>query len=123
MNTLLLRTVLVTGLLIAALNVVFTGLEYGFGSLPLWFWLAQLLLLPAMLAPTRVFPQAAVTRPYLRRAGLFALGWSAPYAVYRLSSDALRPDFNGLASLLSLLVVCLLFGLIFAALRKPPVGE
>lgn len=122
-NPLFLRTVLVMGVTLAALNVLFTGLQFGFGNLPAWFWLSQLLLLPAMFAPARMFPQAAVTRPYLQRAGLFALGWSAPYAVYRLSSDALRADFNALASLLSLLVVCLLFGLIFAALRRPPAGE
>ncbi|SMB94533.1 hypothetical protein [Deinococcus hopiensis] len=123
MNALLLRTVLTLGLLFAVLNVVLTGLQYGFGSLPLRFWLAQLLLLPAMLAPARMFPQAAITRPYLQRAGLFALGWSAPLAVYRLSSDALRPDFVAAASLLSLGVICVLFGLIFAALRRPPEGE
>lgn len=118
-NAILLRSVLVTGLLIAALNVLFAGFEYSFGELPLWFWLAQLLLVPAMLAPLRTFPQALLTRPYLSRAGLYALGWLAPYAVYRLSSDALRPDFLAGASLLSVVLVCLIFGLIFAAIRKP----
>nr|WP_103127967.1 hypothetical protein [Deinococcus aerius] len=119
MNPLLLRSLVVTGLLIAALNVVFAGVEYGFGRLPLWFWLTQLLLIPAMLVPARMFPEAAATRAYPRRAGLYALGWLAPYAVYKFTGDALRPDFNANASLLAVVVTCLLFGLIFAALRRP----
>lgn len=119
MNSLLLRSMIVTGLMIAALNVLFAGVEYGFGNLPLWFWLAQLLLLPAMLLPARLFPQAMATRPYLRRAGLFALGWTAPYGVFKLTGDALRPDFSLDASLIGLVLLCLIFGLIFAAIRKP----
>ncbi|MBB5296021.1 hypothetical protein E5F05_09530 [Deinococcus metallilatus] len=119
MNPLLLRSMLVTGLLIAALNVIFAGVEYGFGNLPAWFWLAQLLLIPAMLAPARLFPQAMSTPPYLNRAGLYALGWAAPYAVYKLTGDALRPGFNAGASLISVIFTCILFGLLFAAIRKP----
>lgn len=118
-NPLLLRSLVVTGLLIAALNVIFAGVEYGFGRLPLWFWLAQLLLIPAMLVPARLFPEAGATRAYLRRAGLFALGWSAPYAIYKFTGDALRPDFNANASLFAVVFTCLLFGLIFAAIRRP----
>lgn len=119
-NPLLLRSLAVTGLLIAALNVVFAGVEYGFGRLPLWFWLSQLLLIPAMLVPARMFPEAAATRSYPRRAGLYALGWSVPYALYRFTGDALRPDFNANASLVTVVLTCLLFGLLFAALRRPP---
>ncbi|WP_034384982.1 hypothetical protein [Deinococcus sp. YIM 77859] len=119
MNPLLWRSILLTGLLIAALNVLFAGAEYGFATLPLWFWLAQLLLIPAMLAPARLFPQAAMTRPYLARAALYGLGWAAPYAVYKFTGDALRPTFSPVASLVGVVLTCLLFGLIFAALRKP----
>lgn len=118
-NSLLLRSMLVTGLLIAALNVVFAGVEYGFGNLPAWFWLAQLLLIPAMLVPARMFPEAAATRAYPRRALLFALGWLAPYAVYRFTGDALRLTFNPTATLFTIVLTCVLFGLIFAAFRRP----
>lgn len=118
-NPLLLRSLVVAGLLIAALNIVFAGVEYGFGRLPLWFWLTQLLLVPAMLVPARMFPEAAATRFYPRRAGLYALGWSVPYSVYRFTGDALRPDFNATASLFTVVLTCLLFGLLFAALRRP----
>ncbi|MEF2280449.1 hypothetical protein V3W47_19320 [Deinococcus sp. YIM 134068] len=118
-NPLLLRSMIVTGLLIAALNVVFAGVEYGFGTLPAWFWLSQLLLIPAMLVPARVFPEAAATPAYARRAGLYALGWSAPYAVYKFTGDALRPGFSADASLFGVVFTCLLFGLIFAAIRRP----
>lgn len=110
---------LLTGLLIAALNVIFSALEFGLGRLPLWFWLAQLLLLPAMLAPARLFPEASAAPGYPRRAGLYALGWAAPFAVYKLSGDALRPDFYPLASLIGVVVICVVFGLIFAAIRRP----
>lgn len=118
-NPLLLRSMLVTGLLIAALNVIFAGLENGFGNLPAWFWLAQLLLIPAMLVPARVFPEAATTRDYLRRGLRYALGWSVPYAVYKFTGDALRPGFSATASLVAIVLTCLLFGLIFAAVRRP----
>lgn len=119
MNPLLLRSMLVTGLMIAALNVLFAGVEYGFGNLPLWFWLAQLLLLPAMLLPARLFPVAASTRPFLRRASIYALGWLAPYGVFKVTGDALRPDFSLDASLIGLILLCWIFGLVFATLRKP----
>ncbi|WP_041221252.1 MULTISPECIES: hypothetical protein [Deinococcus] len=119
MNPLLLRSMLVTGLLIAVLNVIFAAVDYGFANLPPWFWLAQLLLLPAMLAPARLFPQAMHTRAYLSRAWLYGLGWAAPYTVYKLTSDALNPNFSVGASLMAVVITCLLFGLIFAALRKP----
>ena len=39
-------------------------------------------------------------------------------AVLRLG-DALRPDFNANASLFTIVLTCLLFGLLFAALRRP----
>lgn len=119
MNPLLLRSMLVTGLLIAVLNVTFAVIEYGFAILPPWFWLAQLLLLPAMLGPVWLFPQAMQTRSYLNRAGLYALGWAAPYAVYKLTGDALHPGFSAGASLIAVVITCILFGLIFAAIRKP----
>lgn len=117
-NPMLLRSMLVTGLLIAALNVIFAGVEYGFGTLPAWFWLAQLLLIPAMLVPARMFPEAAAAPTFLRRAGLYALGWSVPYAVYKFTGDALRPGFSATASLVGVVLICALFGLIFAALRR-----
>ena len=119
MNSLVLRTALVTGLLIGLVNIAFAGWQSGFSTLPLWFYLCQLLLLPAMLIPMQLFPQAALTAAYLPRAGLYALGWAVPYALYKFSSDALTPAFDPLASFVSYLVTVLLFGLIFAVLRAP----
>lgn len=121
MAPLLLRSALIMGLLIAALNIVFAGLHYGFAGLPLWFYAAQLLLLPAMLIPLRAFPQAAQTPDYLRRAGRYALGWAVPFAVYKFSGDALDPAFSPPASLISYLFTVALFALIFAAIRRPGV--
>ncbi|WP_414656940.1 hypothetical protein ACINK0_13225 [Deinococcus sp. VB343] len=120
MNSVFLRSAVVTGLLIAAVNVLFAGLDYGFNRLPLWFYLVQLLILPAMLLPLRMFPQAAMTPDYLRRAALYALGWAVPYAIYKFSSDALNPAFTPAASLTGYLFTVMLFALLFAAIRKPP---
>lgn len=120
MNSVFLRSAVVTGLLIAAVNVLFAGLDYGFNRLPLWFYLVQLLILPAMLLPLRMFPQAAMTPDYLRRAALYALGWAVPYAIYKFSSDALNPAFTPAASLVGYLFTVMLFALLFAAIRKPP---
>lgn len=120
MNSVFLRSAVVTGLLIAAVNVLFAGLDYGFNRLPLWFYLVQLLILPAMLLPLRMFPQAAATPDYARRAALYALGWAVPYAIYKFSSDALNPAFTPAASLAGYLFTVMLFALLFAAIRKPP---
>lgn len=119
MNALLLRTALITGLVIGALNLVFSGLQYGFDRLPVWFWLAQLLLIPAMLLPMRFFPQAAVTRGFVRRAALYALGWAVPYAIYKFAADALSPAFSPAASLGSYVLMVTVFALLFAAIRRP----
>lgn len=118
-NPLVLRTALLTGLVIGAVNIVFAGVEYGFATLPIWFYLVQLLLLPAMLFPTRLFPQAATTRAFAQRAGLYALGWAAPYAVYTFSSDALNIAFDPARTLLRYLLYVAIFGLVFAYLRAP----
>lgn len=119
MNPAFLRSAAITGALIGALNVIFAGLDYGFERLPVWFYLVQLLLLPAMLLPLRMFPQAAQTRPYLQRAGLYILGWAVPYAIYKFSSDALSPAFSPANSLVSYLIMVILFGALFAAIRRP----
>ena len=113
------RTALITGLVIGALNIVFGGLEYGFARLPIWFYLVQLLLIPAMLVPMFYFPQAAVARDFPRRALYFALGWAVPFAIYKFSLDVLSPSFSPAASLLSYVVVIVIFSLVMAALRKP----
>ncbi len=113
------RTALITGLVIGALNIIFGGVEYGFASLPVWFYLAQLLLIPAMLVPMFYFPQAAVARDFLRRAAYFAMGWAVPFAIYKFSLDVLSPTFSPAASLISYLFVIAAFSLIMAAVRKP----
>ncbi|EYB68731.1 hypothetical protein DEIPH_ctg017orf0069 [Deinococcus phoenicis] len=123
MNAPLLRSLLLTGLLIAAVNVIFAGVEYGFGNLPAWFWLAQLLLLPAMLGPLRLFPHVLAVRPYLARAGRFALGFAAPYAVMQFTERALRPDFSAGLTLFNVVFFCLLMGLFCAAIYKPRGGS
>ncbi|MFN4250506.1 hypothetical protein [Deinococcus sp.] len=117
-----LRTALITGAVIAVVNIVFASLEYGLPNLPWWFYAAQLLLLPAMLLPMRYFPQASVTPDYLRRAGLFALGWAVPYAIYKFAHDVLSPVFSPGASLVGYVVTVALFSLIFAAVRRPGAG-
>ncbi|GGK23177.1 hypothetical protein GCM10008955_15880 [Deinococcus malanensis] len=119
MNSMLLRTALITGLVIGALNIVFAGVQYGFDTLPVWFYLAQLLLIPAMILPMRFFPQAAMTRDFGRRAALFGLGWAVPYAIYKFAGDVLSPTFNPAASLISYLVMVLVFAVLFATIRKP----
>lgn len=113
------RTALITGLVIGAINIVFGGIEYSFARLPIWFYLVQLLLIPAMLVPMFYFPQAAVARDYLRRAAYFAMGWAVPFAIYKFSLDVLNPNFSPAASLLGYLVVIAAFSLIMAAVRKP----
>lgn len=118
-NSLLLRTVVITGVVIGVLNIVFAGLEYGFDGLPLWFYLSQLLLIPAMFIPMRLFAQAAVTPEFLRRASLYALGWAVPYAIYKFAADALNPAFSPAFSLVSYLGTVALFALIFSAIRRP----
>ncbi|WP_221088559.1 hypothetical protein [Deinococcus aquaedulcis] len=122
MNPLLLRTALITGVVIGLLNIVFAALDYGLENLPLWFYAAQLLLLPAMILPMRYFPQASGTRDFLQRAGLFALGWAVPFAIYKFAHDVLSPVFDPVASLISYVVTVLLFSLIFAAIRRPKAG-
>ena len=117
--TFLPRTALITGLVIGALNIVFGGIEYGFDRLPVWFYLVQLLLIPAMLVPMFYFPQAAVARDFLRRAAYFALGWAVPFAIYKFSLDVLNPNFSAAASLGSYLFVIAAFSLIMAAVRRP----
>ncbi|GGO23180.1 hypothetical protein GCM10008949_11160 [Deinococcus humi] len=113
------RTALITGLVIGALNIIFGGVEYGFARLPIWFYLAQLLLIPAMLVPMFYFPQAAVARDFMRRAAYFAMGWAVPFAIYKFSLDVLSPTFSPAASLISYIFVIAAFSLIMAAVRKP----
>lgn len=119
MNAAILRTALITGVVIAAVNILFAALDYGLDTLPVWFYLAQLLLLPAMLLPIRYFPQAAVTRELLPRAALYAMGWAVPYAIYKFAHDALSPAFQPAGSLVSYLITVALFSLLFAAIRRP----
>lgn len=119
MNSLLLRSALMTGLIIGVLNIVFAGLQFGFSSLPIWFYLAQLLLIPAMLLPMRFFPQAAMTSNFMERAGLYALGWAVPYAVYKFAGDAVSPTFSPQSSLVTYLITVLIFGVAFAIIRAP----
>ena len=114
-----LRTALITGAVIAVVNIVFASLGYGLPNLPWWFYAAQLLLLPAMLLPIRYFPQAAVTRELLPRAALYAMGWAVPYAIYKFAHDALSPAFQPAGSLVSYLITVALFSLLFAAIRRP----
>ncbi|MDB5045448.1 MAG: hypothetical protein JWQ08_1498 [Deinococcus sp.] len=118
-NSLFLRTVIFTGVLIGGLNIVFAGVQYGFAGLPIWFYLSQLLIIPAMFIPLRLFAQAAVTPEFLRRASLYALGWAVPYAIYKFAGDALNPAFSPVFSLVSYLGTVILFAGIFAAIRKP----
>ncbi len=119
MNSLILRTALVTGLVIGVVNIIFAGIQYGFAELPLWFYLAQLLLIPAMLFPGRLFPQAATTKNFFQRAALYALGWAVPYAVYTFSADALYLAFDPARTLLKYLLMVLMFGVLFAVVRAP----
>lgn len=113
------RSAVVAGLVVAAVNILFTGLEYGFGNLPLWFYAMQLLLLPAMLLPLHFFPLAGQTQNFLHRMALFAQGWAVPYAIYRLSADAMSLTFSPLGSFISYLVMLLMLSALFAVLRTP----
>lgn len=110
---------LISGALIGLVNIVFTGVQYGFTALPVWFYLSQLLLIPAMLFPMRFFPQAALLPNFWARVGTFALGWAVPYAIYRFSGDALSIKFEPLVSLGFYLLVLAILSLAFAALRAP----
>ncbi|WP_135228521.1 hypothetical protein [Deinococcus fonticola] len=114
-----LTSALISGALIGALNIVFGGLQFGFPNLPLWFYLAQLLLIPAMLFPMRFFPQASMTQNFVQRTALFALGWAVPYAIYKFSGDALSDTFSPLRSLGSYLWWVLILSAMFAVLRAP----
>ncbi|WP_346763192.1 hypothetical protein [Deinococcus sp. Arct2-2] len=118
-NPLLLRTVILTGVLIGGINIAFAGVKYGFEALPIWFYLSQLLIIPAMFIPMRMFAQASVTPEFLRRASLYALGWAVPYAIYKFAGDALSPAFSPAFSLIGYVITVLLFAGIFAAIRKP----
>lgn len=113
------RSAILSGVVIGAGNIVFAGLEYGFAGLPLWFYAMQLLLIPAMLLPLHFFPLAGQVKGFWQRWGLFAQGWAVPYALYRLSSDALSFTFNPMASLVSYLVMLVALSALFAFLRKP----
>ncbi|MDV6375803.1 hypothetical protein [Deinococcus arenicola] len=113
------RTALITGLVIGALNIVFGGIEYGFDRLPIWFYLVQLLLIPAMVVPMFYFPQASVHPDFLHRAAYFAMGWAVPFAIYKFSLDVLNPAFSPAASLISYLLVIAVFSVVMAAIRKP----
>lgn len=119
MNAVSIRNALILGLIMGALNVAFSGFNYGFDALPAWFYLAQLLLLPAMLLPLRYFPQATQTRDFVPRAALYAMGWGVPYAVYTFSHDALSPAFDPVATLGAYLIAVAVFSLLFAAIRRP----
>lgn len=110
---------LMSGVLIGALNIMFSGLQYGFPSLPWWFYAAQLLLIPAMLFPMRFFPQAALTQNFVQRTALFALGWAVPYAIYKFSGDVLNEAFTPLRSLGSYLWFMVILSMVFAVLRAP----
>lgn len=114
-----LTSALISGALIGLLNIVFSGLQFGFASLPWWFYVAQLLLIPAMLFPMRFFPQAALTSNFVQRTALFALGWAVPYAIYRFSGDALSENFDPLRSLGSYLWLMVILSIAFAVLRAP----
>ena len=104
----------------AALNIFFSaGQHGGLSNLPLWFYLAQLLLIPAFIFNVQLFPQASRTPGFAQRVGLYALGWLLPFGVYKLSADLLSPVFSLGVSLTSLLVICLVFGVIMAYLRRP----
>ncbi|AWN23214.1 hypothetical protein DKM44_08225 [Deinococcus irradiatisoli] len=116
----LLRIALIASLVMAALNVFFAaGQIGGLSALPLWFYLAQLLLIPAFIFNVQLFPQASRTPDFVRRSGLYALGWALPFGVYKLSQDMLSPVFSVGVSLFTLLVTCLLFGVVMAFLRRP----
>ena len=114
-----LTSALISGVLIGLLNIVFSGLQFGFSNLPLWFYAAQLLMIPAMLFPMRFFPQAGVTENFVQRTALFALGWAVPYAIYRFSGDALSENFDPLRSLGSYLWLMVILSVAFAVLRAP----
>ncbi|WP_161882137.1 hypothetical protein [Deinococcus alpinitundrae] len=116
----LLRIALIAAVIMAALNVFFAASQYGgLNTLPLWFFLSQLLLIPAFIFNVQLFPQASRTADFARRTGLYALGWALPFGVYKLSQDLLSPAFSLGVSLVSLLVTCLLFGVVMSFLRRP----
>lgn len=116
----LLRIALIASVIMAALNIFFAAGPFGgISALPLWFFLAQLLLIPAFVFNVQLFPQANRTPEFARRVGLYALGWALPFGVYKLTQDLLSPTFSAGVSLMSLLVTCLLFGVVMAFIRRP----
>lgn len=116
----LLRIALIAALIMAALNIFFAAGQFGgISALPLWFYLVQLLLFPAFIFNVQLFPQASQTPDFARRVGLYALGWALPFGVYKISQDMLSPAFSLGVSLLTLLVTCLLFGVVMSFLRRP----
>lgn len=110
---------MLAGTVIAVVNVLFVGTRYGFGALPGWFYLVNLLLIPAMFFTLPMFRRAMTTRPYAQRAGLYAVGWAPPYLIYSVSGEALRPGVNLSAVVVSSLLFVVIFALVFAAIRKP----
>lgn len=116
----LLRIALIAAVIMAALNIFFAAGQFGgVSALPLWFYLVQLLLFPAFIFNVQLFPQASQTPAFARRVGLYALGWALPFGVYKLSQDMLSPAFSLGVSLITLLVTCLLFGVVMSFLRRP----
>ncbi len=110
---------MIAGAVIGVVNVLFAGFRHGFGTLPVWFYAVQILLIPAMMYTLPMFRRAMVTPDFPRRAALYALGWAPPYLIYSLSSELLNPDVNPVAALSNALVFLLLFAVIFAAIRRP----
>lgn len=119
MNPLVIRTAVLAGTFIAALNIILTGMQYGFMALPIWLYLVQLLLIPAMLVPMRYFPQASLEPNFAKRALLYAQGWSVPYTIYKFSGDAVSPLFQPVVSVSNYFFTVIVFGLLMAAIRKP----
>ncbi|WP_420596585.1 hypothetical protein [Deinococcus sp.] len=114
------RFALIAAVVMAALNIFFSASQYGgLGKLPAWFFAVQLLLFPAFIFNVQLFPQATRTPEFAKRTGLYALGWLFPFGVYKLSADLLSPAFSLGPSLISLIVTCLVFGVIMAFLRRP----
>jgi hypothetical protein len=109
---------LVAAVIMAGLNILFSAGQYGLSALPGWFYVAQLFLIPAFILNVQLFPRANAAPQFATRAGLYALGWALPFSVYKLSQDLLSPAFNLGFSLVSLVVTCLIFGLIMAYLRR-----
>lgn len=119
MNDPVLRAAVLAGAAIGVVNILFAGFRYSFGTLPVWFYLSQLLLIPAMFYTLPMFRRAMVTPDFLTRAGRYALGWAPPYLVYSLSGELLLPDVNPVTALLNALLLLAVFAVVFAAIRRP----